>query len=572
MAALTDADKVLRNDTGKDIVTKLEAIKNTIAAGGSSTLAGLTDVNLSTPTDGQVLKYDATNDEWINDDESGGSMISTASGSIASFNNGGDDIPVKSLVTDIVAVQSGSGTPSPSNVRPITGFDSIVIKVDDGDNVTQATQTISLPETIYGGSLDVTNGNGNKTWAIINLSTVTWGKRSDAPAGANIFRTNNINTRRIGTDEDGIFGICTSYEFYRNAIQSSLLSGLSDGQFGYLTANQGIFFRNDSCSTVEEFIESLAGVYLIYELATPTTFNVTPTEVKTLSGTNNIYADTGDIEVEYFNSNANETKELHESLGGGNANIWEGTKAEYDALATKDPDTVYFLKDVNGDGSQFQPVIYSLEEREIGVWTDGKPLYEKTIVFSSEITLDTSNWTSLGVSLSDVDTPVSAIGRSARGGNSAITVDFFDSPITAKGLDKVKSITMQYTKTTDVAGSGTWTPQGVPAVHYSTDEQVVGTWIDGSTLYEKTLSFTAPNSNAYSSVSLGVDVDYISIVEAVAIGTSQVGYLNGAYTGSPVNDEWQGFINLSNLSFDYRVGTIYRNAECFVTIRYTKTS
>ena len=38
--------------------------------GGSSTLAGLTDVDLETtpPTDGQILIYDDTNDKWVNDD------------------------------------------------------------------------------------------------------------------------------------------------------------------------------------------------------------------------------------------------------------------------------------------------------------------------------------------------------------------------------------------------------------------------------------------------------------------------------------------------------------------------
>lgn len=40
--------------------------------GGSSTLAGLTDVDLSSPTDGQALVYDATNQIWVNSDVSGG--------------------------------------------------------------------------------------------------------------------------------------------------------------------------------------------------------------------------------------------------------------------------------------------------------------------------------------------------------------------------------------------------------------------------------------------------------------------------------------------------------------------
>lgn len=41
--------------------------------GGSSTLAGLTDVDLTTPTDGQALLYDAQNSKWINGTAGGGS-------------------------------------------------------------------------------------------------------------------------------------------------------------------------------------------------------------------------------------------------------------------------------------------------------------------------------------------------------------------------------------------------------------------------------------------------------------------------------------------------------------------
>lgn len=40
--------------------------------GGSSSLAGLSDVNISAPTDGQVLTYDNANSEWINTNPSGG--------------------------------------------------------------------------------------------------------------------------------------------------------------------------------------------------------------------------------------------------------------------------------------------------------------------------------------------------------------------------------------------------------------------------------------------------------------------------------------------------------------------
>ena len=53
--------------------------------------------------------------------------IDTASGAIASFPDGADNVPVKSLTVDIEPVQSGSGYPSPTNVRPISGHTSAAV-------------------------------------------------------------------------------------------------------------------------------------------------------------------------------------------------------------------------------------------------------------------------------------------------------------------------------------------------------------------------------------------------------------------------------------------------------------
>lgn len=64
MANLTDADKVLRNDTGKDIATNIAGIA---AALNPSNITDLGDVNLTNPiTDGQVIKYDTATQKWVN--------------------------------------------------------------------------------------------------------------------------------------------------------------------------------------------------------------------------------------------------------------------------------------------------------------------------------------------------------------------------------------------------------------------------------------------------------------------------------------------------------------------------
>lgn len=63
--------------------TQVSSWKDMGEGGGSSTLAGLTDVNLDTPTEGQILVYDAENEEWVNSSATGGSLGTDITSSVA---------------------------------------------------------------------------------------------------------------------------------------------------------------------------------------------------------------------------------------------------------------------------------------------------------------------------------------------------------------------------------------------------------------------------------------------------------------------------------------------------------
>lgn len=59
----------------------LDAIaRNGSGGGGSSTLAGLTDVDLTNPTDGQTLVYDAASSKWVNGSGGGSSGVTIIEG------------------------------------------------------------------------------------------------------------------------------------------------------------------------------------------------------------------------------------------------------------------------------------------------------------------------------------------------------------------------------------------------------------------------------------------------------------------------------------------------------------
>lgn len=53
----------------------LDAIAKGGGGGGSSTLSGLTDVDISNPTDGQTLVYNATSGKWENGAGGGGGLL-----------------------------------------------------------------------------------------------------------------------------------------------------------------------------------------------------------------------------------------------------------------------------------------------------------------------------------------------------------------------------------------------------------------------------------------------------------------------------------------------------------------
>lgn len=52
----------------------------------STTLTGLSDVTISSPTNGQVLKYDATHQVWVNGTGEGGSSVTVLSQTLTSGN------------------------------------------------------------------------------------------------------------------------------------------------------------------------------------------------------------------------------------------------------------------------------------------------------------------------------------------------------------------------------------------------------------------------------------------------------------------------------------------------------
>ena len=255
--------------------------------------------------------------------------------------------------------------------------------------------------------------------------------------------------------------------------------------------------------------------------------------------------------------------------------------------------TIYWIATTKFSGNGiFHPTIYSFEERVIGVWTDGKPLYSKIVEIQS---FSSSSPISIDVSSLNVDTMVEVTGEAYVISNNVIveTLYFpvynFASSYTAQIRFLTNNIQIYherlndytsgilkilYTKTTDVAGSGSWTPQGVPAVHYSTDEHIVGTWIDGSTIYEKTIPIQKSSISSGNNTINHLINNFGQLVKKEIIYNYSNGDTNTDLANPSNNDYRMEVGDVGSTDFTLFIGTSAFSliSVIYATLRYTKSS
>lgn len=230
----------------------------------------------------------------------------------------------------------------------------------------------------------------------------------------------------------------------------------------------------------------------------------------------------------------------------------------------------------------YLPTIYSEEEREVGVWTDGKPLYQKTSLVSISTGTNTLDTITNGENIRIVeafaiynDIQLLNLNYFNSSNDSCVIYTNQNTVYCVAGSSFAYSytkvlFTIQYTKTTDTAGSGSWTPSGTPAVHYSLTEQVVGTWVDGSTLYERTYFLDNISSSATEYV---VDNSFGNNKTMHSMDVQFSGMTNtlGKYINS-ISDTL--YVDSGVLKYYIYKTDSWWNAlnSCYITIRYTKSS
>lgn len=269
----------------------------------------------------------------------------TASGSVVAFDDGADDIPVKSLSVAIEPVQSGTGDPSPTNVRPISGWDAVEVvrcgkNLFDKDAVStgkRLSTTTGLEEddnsycvTDYipvasGKTVFIQSSGTSRRWFYDkNKNPVTYlnsgNNQAFTPSADGYIRvtiaTSGSYAQDLNTYQIEVGSTATAYEPYTaETYPISLTSagtvygGTLDVTTGVLTVTHGFIASYAGQSLPGAWISDrdvyaagttpTTGAQVCYELATPTTYHLTPTEITTLLGNNTVWSDAGDITLTY---------------------------------------------------------------------------------------------------------------------------------------------------------------------------------------------------------------------------------------------------------------------------------
>ena len=183
-----------------------------------------------------------------------------------------------------------------SNICPITGWTGCVISHSGADMTNPTTYSITFPTsagTVYGGTLNAPSGVLTVDRAMLYAKDINF---TETPVALNDGTGYYIYGGLV-------FPIASKNKIsniYKSSIIANAWKDRTFGEFQTDTKTLVITLppEADTLAKAKQWIID-NDPYFVYELATPITYTLTPQEITSLLGENNVWADTGDSEVEY---------------------------------------------------------------------------------------------------------------------------------------------------------------------------------------------------------------------------------------------------------------------------------
>lgn len=192
-------------------------------------------------------------------------------------------------VLEFLPIQSGTGDPSSTNIRELSGRNSVDITINN-----EAT-AINLGTTIYSGNLNINTGVLTETYGYLDCTNVDWhlsGNKFWVYAGS----MKNVS--------GGSVGYCNMYKPIKGIANNNGEISFGDSRY---SSSPRIVIVDSNYSTVEQFKEYLATManngtplIVVYPLATPLTSEIAPISYDIITGENTISTTADDMNITYY--------------------------------------------------------------------------------------------------------------------------------------------------------------------------------------------------------------------------------------------------------------------------------
>ena len=195
--------------------------------------------------------------------------------------------PCPEVFCSIVPSQGGTGLPSPSNVRPIYGYDLARIIQTAGANVKE--YRVELGRTVYGGTIDFVSGQGAENKKLVTFDGTENGWSYQQNSDGTKARAYIVISGATGGDDRTINS---------NYLDTTTGAPSYPAEWtGYINRNNGLLMVGlpTTITSKQDWINYLADhpLQVLYPLATPQTYQLTPQVITTFQGLNNLDVNTG---------------------------------------------------------------------------------------------------------------------------------------------------------------------------------------------------------------------------------------------------------------------------------------
>lgn len=199
-------------------------------------------------------------------------------------------VSLEKLNIEFSPKQSGTGDPSPENVRAISGWDSVKVTVSNDDK--SHDYDIILPETIYGGTVDAVTGVGEKAWECIEFDGTEEYQGVSTPQWYQI----SYRLTAIANIDERESSVCSRFKCAISEVESFWID--SSGTFVRIATNE--------ISSVEDWKSYLSAqasagtpVQVAYKLATPTPFETSKISIPSLGSENTFFTNGENLDIIY---------------------------------------------------------------------------------------------------------------------------------------------------------------------------------------------------------------------------------------------------------------------------------